>query len=220
MRKKQGEDPGCGARRAPHRAETGAYQLSISRTSPARGPLPDSSGVNSTRWPSRRSSNTAPRTELRWKKCSIPPSSRLNPNPLSISSRAIVPVGITRVLRCAPYATPGHIPRPLRTRSTRRQCRDIATPKPTKSPVFVDRVGSTAMTPAIVLAAGASRRMGRPKALLDAGNRTFIRRILDTLCEAGLPEAVVVVRAGQDEIVAAVEAAGFGRAVLNPRAEE
>jgi molybdenum cofactor cytidylyltransferase len=76
------------------------------------------------------------------------------------------------------------------------------------------------MTPAIVLAAGASRRMGRPKALLDAGNRTFIRRILDTLREAGLPEAVVVVRAGQEEIVAAVEAAGFGRTVVNPRAEE
>jgi CTP:molybdopterin cytidylyltransferase MocA len=76
------------------------------------------------------------------------------------------------------------------------------------------------MTPAIVLAAGASRRMGRPKALLDAGNRTFIRRILDTLREAGLPEAVVVVRAGQEEIVAAVEASGFGRSVLNPRAEE
>jgi molybdenum cofactor cytidylyltransferase len=76
------------------------------------------------------------------------------------------------------------------------------------------------MTPAIVLAAGASTRMGRPKALLDAGNRTFIRRILDTLREAGLPEAVVVVRAGQDEIDAAVEASGFGRTVLNPRAEE
>jgi molybdenum cofactor cytidylyltransferase len=76
------------------------------------------------------------------------------------------------------------------------------------------------MTPAIVLAAGASRRMGRPKALLHAGNRTFIRRILDTLREAGLPEAVVVVRPGQEEIVAAVEASGFGRTVLNPRAEE
>ena len=42
------------------------------------------------------------------------------------------------------------------------------------------------MTPAIVLAAGASSRMGRPKALLDAGNRTFIRRILDTLRAGGV----------------------------------
>ncbi len=51
---------------APHvGSREGRRQPSISRTSPARGPLPDSSGVNSTRCPSRRSSNTAPRTELR-----------------------------------------------------------------------------------------------------------------------------------------------------------
>jgi len=77
-------------------------QLSINRTSPARGPFCESSGVKSTRWPSRRSSNTAPRTELRWKKCSIPPSSRMNPNPLSMRSRAIVPVGIPRPSRSEP----------------------------------------------------------------------------------------------------------------------
>ena len=59
-------------------------------------------GVNSTRWPSRSSSNTAPRTELRWKKCSMPPSSRMNPNPLSMRSRAIVPVGIPEALRSEP----------------------------------------------------------------------------------------------------------------------
>jgi molybdenum cofactor cytidylyltransferase len=76
------------------------------------------------------------------------------------------------------------------------------------------------MTPAIVLAAGASTRMGRPKALLEAGDRTFIRRILDTLRAAGVQDAVVVIRAGQDEIAAEVEASGFGRTVLNPRADE
>jgi CTP:molybdopterin cytidylyltransferase MocA len=76
------------------------------------------------------------------------------------------------------------------------------------------------MTPAIVLAAGASTRMGRPKALLPAGDRTFIRRILDSLREGGIPEAVVVVRPGQDEVIAEVEASGFGRAVRNPRADE
>ena len=69
-------------------------RYSIKRMSPARGPFCDSSGVNSTRCPSRSSSNTVPRTELRWKKCSRPDSSRMNPNPLSIRSRAIVPVGI------------------------------------------------------------------------------------------------------------------------------
>ncbi len=76
------------------------------------------------------------------------------------------------------------------------------------------------MTPAIVLSAGASTRMGRPKALLAAGDRTFIRRILDTLRAAGVPEAVVVVRAGQEQVIVEVEASGFGRTVLNPRAEE
>jgi molybdenum cofactor cytidylyltransferase len=76
------------------------------------------------------------------------------------------------------------------------------------------------MTPAIVLAAGASTRMGRPKALLEAGDRTFIRRILDTLRAAGVSEAVVVVRAGQEGIVAEVDASGFGRTVLNPRADD
>jgi molybdenum cofactor cytidylyltransferase len=76
------------------------------------------------------------------------------------------------------------------------------------------------MTPAIVLAAGASTRMGRPKALLPAGERTFIRRILDTLRDGGIPEAVVVVRPGQDEVGAEVEASGFGRAVGNPRADQ
>ena len=67
---------------------------SMRRISPARGPFCESSGVNSTRCPSRSSSNTVPRTELRWKKCSSPDSSRMNPNPLSMRSRAIVPVGI------------------------------------------------------------------------------------------------------------------------------
>jgi molybdenum cofactor cytidylyltransferase len=76
------------------------------------------------------------------------------------------------------------------------------------------------MTPAIVLAAGASSRMGRPKALLPAGDRTFIRRILESLRDGGVPEAVVVVRPGQDEVTAEVEASGFGRAVANPRADE
>jgi hypothetical protein len=40
-------------------------QPSIRRMSPARGPLDDSSGWNSTRCPSRSSSKTAPRTALR-----------------------------------------------------------------------------------------------------------------------------------------------------------
>jgi molybdenum cofactor cytidylyltransferase len=76
------------------------------------------------------------------------------------------------------------------------------------------------MTPAIVLAAGASTRMGRPKALLEAGDRTFIRTILHALRDAGVPEAVVVVRAGQPLVIQEIEASGFGRALVNPRADE
>jgi molybdenum cofactor cytidylyltransferase len=75
------------------------------------------------------------------------------------------------------------------------------------------------MVPGIVLAAGGSTRMGRPKALLRAGDRTFIRRILDALAGGGISDALVVVRPGDDEVIAEVEAAG-ARGVPNPRADE
>ena len=42
------------------------------------------------------------------------------------------------------------------------------------------------MTPGIVLAAGASSRMGRPKALLQIGQRTFVRAVLDALRDGGV----------------------------------
>jgi molybdenum cofactor cytidylyltransferase len=76
------------------------------------------------------------------------------------------------------------------------------------------------MIPAIVLAAGASARMGRPKGMLDADGRTFIQRILDTLGRGGAADAVVVVREGDRAMADAVTASGFGRVVVNPRADE
>lgn len=76
------------------------------------------------------------------------------------------------------------------------------------------------MVPAIVLAAGASSRMGTPKALLRIGNETFLGRILGVLRAAGLPDAVVVARPGEAALAAAAAAAGFGRIVENPRADE
>ncbi len=77
------------------------------------------------------------------------------------------------------------------------------------------------MIPAIVLAAGKSSRMGRPKALLPAGpGETFLARIIRTLREAGVDDVVVVVGHDADAIVAA---AGNGpataRFVLNPAYE-
>ncbi len=76
------------------------------------------------------------------------------------------------------------------------------------------------MVPAIVLAAGASTRMGTSKALLRIGDETFISRILRVLREAGLPAAAVVARPGQEGLVTEVAAAGFGQIVENPRANE
>jgi molybdenum cofactor cytidylyltransferase len=44
----------------------------------------------------------------------------------------------------------------------------------------------------IILAAGDSRRMGHPKALLPIGNTTFLNHILQTAEEIGLPDPVVI----------------------------
>lgn len=51
--------------------------------------------------------------------------------------------------------------------------------------------------PAIVLAGGASTRMGAPKALLRVGEDTFLSRILGTLVAAG-GDDVVIVTGGDD----------------------
>src|SRR2546426_6745464 len=47
----------------------------------------------------------------------------------------------------------------------------------------------------VVLAAGESRRMGFPKALLPLGAETFLTCILDTLQQTMLPEPIVVLGA-------------------------
>ena len=62
--------------------------------------------------------------------------------------------------------------------------------------------------------------MGRPKALLKTGHRTFVRAILDSLRAAGIADAVVVIRPGDTAIEEEIAAAGFGRAVINPRPEQ
>jgi molybdenum cofactor cytidylyltransferase len=61
------------------------------------------------------------------------------------------------------------------------------------------------MVRSVILAAGASSRMGRPKAALpvDAGGETFLSRIVSTLIAARLPEIIVVSGAAPAETRAA-----------------
>ncbi len=60
----------------------------------------------------------------------------------------------------------------------------------------------------IVLAGGASRRMGRPKALLDAGGESFLKRAVGTLTAGGCDEVVVVLNSDDPEITGLVPKAG------------
>jgi molybdenum cofactor cytidylyltransferase len=63
---------------------------------------------------------------------------------------------------------------------------------------------------AIVLAAGDSTRMGRPKALLpDASGRPFVARLVRTFGAAGIDEVIVVTGASHDAIVAALDGDGL-----------
>jgi molybdenum cofactor cytidylyltransferase len=58
------------------------------------------------------------------------------------------------------------------------------------------------MIPAVVLAAGKSTRMGRPKATLPlGGSETFLTRIVRTLYEAEVEDVVVVLGHEADAIV-------------------
>jgi molybdenum cofactor cytidylyltransferase len=68
----------------------------------------------------------------------------------------------------------------------------------------------------IVVAAGASSRMGSPKAALRLGDRTALRWILDACAEAGLGPAIVVSGAHPDAVrEAARGAAPFPSLVQN-----
>ena len=74
------------------------------------------------------------------------------------------------------------------------------------------------MIPAIVLAAGKSTRMGRPKAMLPLeGGDTFLTRIVRTFLDAEIDDVVVVVGADANAIVNAFAASGLAaRFVENP----
>lgn len=67
----------------------------------------------------------------------------------------------------------------------------------------------------VVPAAGASARMGRPKALLDLGGRSFVHRVVGSLADGGCDPVLVVVARGDDAVAAEARAAG-ARALVNP----
>ena len=69
--------------------------------------------------------------------------------------------------------------------------------------------------PAVIPAAGRSQRMGVPKALLDAGGRSFLARILTTLREGGADPLLVVLRETNGPLAQEAEDHG-GKVVLNP----
>jgi len=70
------------------------------------------------------------------------------------------------------------------------------------------------MISAIVLAAGASRRMGRPKPLIPLGGRTILQRTLDHLRTARVDEIVVVLGHRAEEVLPALRGLGC-RVVIN-----
>jgi xanthine dehydrogenase accessory factor len=71
------------------------------------------------------------------------------------------------------------------------------------------------VTVAAVLAAGASSRMGRPKALLPLGEGTFLSAILATLSAAGFPRPLVVTGAEAKAVDAEARRLG-AKVVPNP----
>lgn len=70
--------------------------------------------------------------------------------------------------------------------------------------------------PAVILAAGESRRMGGPlKPLLPCGASTFLETVIATLRAAGIEEIVVVLGCRAEEVRRAIDLAGVTVA-LNP----
>ena len=66
----------------------------------------------------------------------------------------------------------------------------------------------------IILAAGASRRMGEPKPLLEADNTTFLERAVKLLREAGCRYVIAVLPPGDDWIVRLADTSG-GEPIIN-----
>jgi molybdenum cofactor cytidylyltransferase len=67
----------------------------------------------------------------------------------------------------------------------------------------------------LVLAAGSSRRMGRPKQLLAIDGRPLLEVVVAHVCASRLDEVLVILGAAADEIRSRVDL-GRGRVLINP----
>lgn len=72
------------------------------------------------------------------------------------------------------------------------------------------------MISGLILAAGSSSRMGRPKQLLDVGGRPMLQWVIDAAHGAGLDEIVVVLGHEAATVGAALLLPAEGRTVVNP----
>lgn len=75
------------------------------------------------------------------------------------------------------------------------------------------------MIAAVILAAGQSRRMGRPKMVLPWGEHTVIAQVVSVLAQSGVEEIIVVTGGARQQVEAALSGLPV-RAVHNPRCRE
>lgn len=75
--------------------------------------------------------------------------------------------------------------------------------------------GRAALVSGVILAAGTSRRLGRPKQLLELGGEPLLRHTVRNAMAAGLDEVVLVLGNRAEEIAASVGELGQ-RTVVNP----
>jgi molybdenum cofactor cytidylyltransferase len=70
---------------------------------------------------------------------------------------------------------------------------------------------------AVVLAAGSSTRMGRPKLILPLAGKPIVRHVVDAALAVPVDEVVVVLGAGADAVRSALQTGGGVRFTLNDR---
>jgi molybdenum cofactor cytidylyltransferase len=72
------------------------------------------------------------------------------------------------------------------------------------------------MIAGLVLAAGGSSRLGRPKQLLPLQGRPIVQHVVDAALAAGLAEVVVVLGHAAEKVLAGLDLRPPARAVVNP----